>query len=174
MNPTCRPPPHTVWLTSTVCSLSSPPLSIRREIAVMYVIGSSLWLSTEAVAFFSLPILSLFSLPACSLVSSRIVILERLSLHCSSNLKTENHWIWSTGLSTQLTPSSRREARARGSLIVLTEHTPLATRWTRGQMAYRVFSGSFRGGHRRYLSIRNHDNRSSADWIRLCPGLSKN
>ncbi len=42
-----------------------------------------------------------------------------------------------------------------------------------GQMACRVFSGSFRGGHRRYLSIRNHDNRSSADWIRLCPGLSK-
>ncbi len=35
-------------------------------------------------------------------------------------------------------------------------------------------SGSFRGGHRRYLPIRNHDNRSSADWIRLCPGLSKN
>ncbi len=26
----------------------------------------------------------------------------------------------------------------------------------------------------RYLPIRNHDNRSSADWIRLCPGLSKN
>ncbi len=41
-------------------------------------------------------------------------------------------------------------------------------------MAYRVFDGSFRGGHWRYLPIRNHDNRSSADWIRLCPGLSKN
>ncbi len=36
-------------------------------------------------------------------------------------------------------------------------------------MACRVFSSSFRGGHRRYLSIRNHDNRSYADWIRLCP-----
>ncbi len=24
------------------------------------------------------------------------------------------------------------------------------------------------------LPIRNHDNRSSADWIRLCPGLSNN
>ncbi len=34
------------------------------------LLGSSLWLLTEAVAFFSLPILSLFSLPACSLVSS--------------------------------------------------------------------------------------------------------
>ncbi len=31
-----------------------------------------------------------------------------------------------------------------------------------------------RGGHWRYLPIRNHDNRSSSDWIRLCPGLSKN
>ncbi len=41
-------------------------------------------------------------------------------------------------------------------------------------MANRVFGGSFRGGHWRYLPIRNHDNRSSADWIRLCPGLSKN
>ncbi len=27
---------------------------------------------------------------------------------------------------------------------------------------------------RTYLPIRNHDNRYSADWIRLCPGLSKN
>ncbi len=35
-------------------------------------------------------------------------------------------------------------------------------------------SGSFRGGHWRYLPIRNHDNRYFADWIRLCPGLSKN
>ncbi len=33
---------------------------------------------------------------------------------------------------------------------------------------------SFRGGHWRYLPIRNHDNRYFADWIRLCPGLSKN
>ncbi len=43
-----------------------------------------------------------------------------------------------------------------------------------GEVADSVSSGSFRGGHRRYLPIRNHDNRSSADWIRLCPGLSKN
>ncbi len=43
-----------------------------------------------------------------------------------------------------------------------------------GEVADRVSSGSFRGGHWRYLPIRNHDNRSSADWIKLCPGLSKN
>ncbi len=43
-----------------------------------------------------------------------------------------------------------------------------------GEVANRVSCGSFRGGHWRYLPIRNHDNRYFADWIRLCPGLSKN
>ncbi len=43
-----------------------------------------------------------------------------------------------------------------------------------GDVADRASSGSFRGGHWRYLPIRNHDNRPSADWIMLCPGLSKN
>ncbi len=44
--------------------------------------------------------------------------------------------------------------------------------WERWRIV--CLAGFFRGGHRRYLPIRNHDNRSSADWIRLCPGLSKN
>ncbi len=65
--------------------------------------------------------------PACSPVLSDLL---RDSL-CTV-LQTEKLWIWSTGLSTLLTPS-----------------------W-------------------RYLPIRNHDNRYFADWIRLCPGLSKN
>ncbi len=65
--------------------------------------------------------------PACSPVLSDLL---RDSL-CTA-LQTEKLWIWSTGLSTLLTPS-----------------------W-------------------RYLPIRNHDNRYFADWIRLCPGLSKN
>ncbi len=43
-----------------------------------------------------------------------------------------------------------------------------------GEVANRMSSGSFRGGHWRYLPIRNHDNRYFAEWIRLCPGLSKN
>ncbi len=43
-----------------------------------------------------------------------------------------------------------------------------------GEVANRVSCGSFRGGHWRYLPIRNHENRYFADWIRLCPGLSKN
>ncbi len=42
-----------------------------------------------------------------------------------------------------------------------------------GEVANRVSCGSFCGGHW-YLPIRNHDNRYFADWIRLCPGLSKN
>ncbi len=42
-----------------------------------------------------------------------------------------------------------------------------------GEVANRVSCGSFRGGHW-YLPFRNHDNRYFADWIRLCPGLSKN
>ncbi len=45
-----------------------------------------LWLSMEAVAFFHAPRPLPFFPPACSLVSYR-VILERLSLHCSSKLK---------------------------------------------------------------------------------------
>ncbi len=43
-----------------------------------------------------------------------------------------------------------------------------------GEVANRMSSGSFRGGHWRYLPIRNDDNRYFAEWIRLCPGLSKN
>ncbi len=120
--------------------------------------------------FFSLPVLTLFSLPACSLVSYR-VILERLSLHCSSKpqnwknhgfdqLVSQRNWhhlldeklgFWGTWLPWRNVPRWLHDGRV-------------------GQMACRVFSGSFRGGHRRYLSIRNHDNRSSADWIRLSPG----
>ncbi len=43
-----------------------------------------------------------------------------------------------------------------------------------GEVENRMSGGSFRGGHWRYLPIRYHDNRYFADWIRLCPGLSKN
>ncbi len=57
-----------------------------------------LWHSTEAVTFFSLPVLALI-FPACSLVSSHLL---RDSL-CTA-LQTERLWIWSTRLSTQLTP----------------------------------------------------------------------
>ncbi len=43
-----------------------------------------------------------------------------------------------------------------------------------GEVANRMSGGSFRGGRWGYLPFRHHDNRYSADWIRLYPGLSKN
>ncbi len=66
--------------------------------------------------------------PACFLVSSHLL---RDSL-CTA-LRTEILWIWSTGLSTQLTPSSRREAWVLGNLTARTERSQLAIRWTRGR-----------------------------------------
>ncbi len=65
--------------------------------------------------------------PACSPVLSDLL---RDSL-CTA-LQTEKLWIWSTGLSTLLTPSSRQEAWVPGNLSALTERSQLATRWTRG------------------------------------------
>ncbi len=69
-----------------------------------------------------------FFTPFRSFVSSHLL---RDSL-CTA-LQTERLWIWSTGLSTQLTPSSRREAWVLGNLTALTEHSQLAIRWTRGR-----------------------------------------
>ncbi len=86
---------------------------------------SSLALNGGGRIFHS-PSSPLFSLLA--LVSSHLL---RDSL-CTA-LQTERLWIWSTGLSTQLTPSSRREAWVRGNLSALTERSQLATRWTRGR-----------------------------------------
>ncbi len=43
-----------------------------------------------------------------------------------------------------------------------------------GEVANRMSGGPFRGGRWGYLPFRHHDNRYSADWIRLYPGLSKN
>ncbi len=75
---------------------------------------------------FSLPVLALI-FPACSLVSSHLIYWETLSALLS---KLKNYGF---GLSTQLTPSSRREAWVRGNLTALTERSQLATRWTRGR-----------------------------------------
>ncbi len=63
------------------------------------------------------------------------------------------------------------ETWVSGNLTALTERSQRAIRWR--YTTNRVSCGSFRGGHW-YLPIRNHDNRYFADWIRLCPGLSKN
>ncbi len=66
------------------------------------------------------------------------------------------------------------ETWVSGNLTALMERSQPAVRWRVGEVANRVSCGSFRGGQWRYLPIRNHDNRYFADWIRLCPGLSKN
>ncbi len=119
--------------------------------------------------FFS-PSSPLFSLLA--LLSCHVSSIERLSLHCSPNWKnygfdqlvSQRNWhhlldeklgFWGTWLPWRNVCSWLHDGRVE-------------------RVAYRVFSGSFRGGHWRYLPIRNHDNRSFADRIRLCPGLSKN
>ncbi len=120
--------------------------------------------------FFLSPSSPLFSLLA--LLSCHVSSIERLSLHCSSNWKnygfdqlvSQRNWhhlldeklrFWGTRLPWRNVCSWLHDGRVE-------------------RVAYRVFSGSFRGGHWRYLPIRNHDNRSFADRIRLCPGLSKN
>ncbi len=115
----------------------------------------------EAVAFFTPhpPLFSLLALQYC------LIYWETL---CTA-LQIEKLWIWSIGLSMLLTPSSRQEACLPWRNVRSWVYDGRV-----GEMVNRVSSGSFRGGHWRYLPIRNHDNRSSADWIRLCPGLSKN
>ncbi len=117
----------------------------------------------------SLPILTFFT---CLLLLSRLILL-RDSL-CSA-LQTEKLWIWSTGLSALLTPSFRLENWVPGNLSALTERSQLGIRGMRGRggksYVLRLFPW-------RTLKISTfsdtNDNRSSADWIRLCPGLSKN
>ncbi len=122
---------------------------------------------------FSLPVLALI-FPACSLVSSRLVysntwetlsaLLSKLKNHGFDQLVSQRNWhhlldeklgFGGTWLPCRNVRSWLHDGRV-------------------GEVAGRVSGGSFRGGHWRYLPIRNHDNRSSADWIRLCPGLSKN
>ncbi len=118
----------------------------------------SLWLSTEAVAFSPRPHPYL----PCFAPLSR----ERLSL-CTA-LQTKILWInWS------LNAIDTIETWVSGNLTALTGRSQPAIRWRVGEVANRVSCSSVREGHW-YLPIRNHDNRYFADWIRLCPGLSKN
>ncbi len=99
----------------------------RLVVHLFFLSSFFLWHSTEAVAFFHSPSSPLFSLLA-PFVSSHLL---RDSL-CTA-LQTERLWIWSTGLSTQLTPSSLREAGVLGNLTALTERSQLAIRWTCGR-----------------------------------------
>ncbi len=107
------------------------------------------------------------SLPVLTLIFPALLpCLVRDSL-CTA-LQTKILWInWS------LNAIDTIETWVSGNLTALTERSQPAIRWRVGEVANRVSCGSFRGGHW-YLPIRNHDNRYFADWIRLCPGLSKN
>ncbi len=107
------------------------------------------------------------SLPVLTLIFSALLpCLVRDSL-CTA-LQTKILWInWS------LNAIDTIETWVSGNLTALTERSQPAIRWRVGEVANRVSGGYFRGGHW-YLPIRNHDNRYFADWIRLCPGLSKN
>ncbi len=84
------------------------------------------WLSTEAVAFFTTysPIFSLLA----SFVSSHLL---RDSL-CMA-LQTRKLWIWSTGLLVQLTLSSQQEVWVLGNLFVRTGRSQPAIRGMRGR-----------------------------------------
>ncbi len=107
------------------------------------------------------------SLPVLTLIFPALLpCLVRDSL-CTA-LQTKILWInWS------LNAIDTMETWVSGNLTALTERSQPAIRWRVGEVANRVSGGSFPGGHW-YLPIRNHDNRYFADWIRLCPGLSKN
>ncbi len=141
----------------------------RLVVHLFFLSSFFLWHSTEAGRIFSLPVLALI-FPACSLCL--ISSIERLSLYGSPNWKImdlinwslNRNWhhllfekpgFWGTWLPWRNVRSWLYDGRV-------------------GEVANRMSSGSFRGGHWRYLPIRNHDNRYFADWIRLCPELSKN
>ncbi len=113
------------------------------------------------------------SLPVLTLIFPALLPCLVRDTLCTA-LQTKILWInWS------LNAIDTMETWVSGNLTALTERSQPAIRWTRGRGGEScVFKsnptgGSFRGGHG-YLPIRYHDNRSSADWIRLCPGLSKN
>ncbi len=129
------------------------------------------WHSTEVVAYISLPALPFFSSLLASAVSSHPSIEETLSARLSKlenygfdqlvsqrdwyHLLNEKSGFWGTCL-------SWRDIRGR------------IYEGCMGEVANRVSGGSFRWGRWGYLPFRHHDNRYSADWIRLYPGLSKN
>jgi len=124
------------------------------------------WHSMEAVAFFTPHPRPYFSCLFSCLVSS----IERLSLHCSPNLKIMDLINWSLNAIDTIFST----LGFGGTWVPWRNVHSWLHDGRVGEVADRVSSGSFCGGHWRYLPIRNHDNRSSADWIRLCPGLSKN
>ncbi len=165
-----------IVLTHRFFGLNSP-IFINRNVLQGFsllfkdvLFGSFLyWHSTEVVAFFHSLSSPLFSLLARL---SRLIYWETLSARLSKlkdygfdQLVSQCNWhhllvekpaFWGTWLPWRNVHSWLYDGRV-------------------GEVVNRMSSGSSRGGHWRYLPIRwYHDNRYFADWIRLCPGLSKN
>ncbi len=129
------------------------------------------WHLNGGSRFFSLSRPPFF--PPCLLLLSRLIssIEETLSARLSKlenygfdQLVSQRNWyhllkeksgFWGTRL-------SRRDVRGR------------IYEGCMGEVANRMSGGSFCGGRWGYLPFRHHDIRFSADWIRLCPGLSEN
>ncbi len=88
------------------------------------------WHSTEVVALDFTPRPTLF-FPLCLLLLSRLIIYWKDSF-CTA-LQTRKLWIWSTGLSAQLIPSSQREVWVLGNLFVLTGRSRPDIRGMRGR-----------------------------------------
>ncbi len=145
--------------------MTTAPVKTESMVALVSLLFS--FGSTEAVAFFT-PRPSLFSLLAlqyCLIYWETLsALLFKLRNYGFDQLVSQGYWhhlldeksgFWGTCLPWRDVCSWVYDGRV-------------------GEVVNRVSSGSFRGGHWRYLPIRNHDNRSSADWISLCPGLSKN
>ncbi len=150
---------------------SSPylSLSVSVSLSLSLSLSFSFGFQRRQSLIFTLPS-SPFFLPACffCLVS---YLLKRLSLHGSPNWKIMDLINWS--LSAIDTIFSRRSLGS-GEPVCSdgTSRPDIRGMHGRGGKSYvwRLFLWRTRGN----LPFRHHDNRYSADWIRLCPGLSEN
>ncbi len=104
-------------------------LKERRNNWILSRISFLVWLSTEAVAFFSLSRPPLFSSLLASSVSSHIYWRDSL---CTA-LQTGKLWIWSTSLSARLIPSSQGEVWVLGNPFVPTGRSRPDLRGMRGR-----------------------------------------
>ncbi len=162
-----------VLFLGTVIDSVQRTATVSAEQATWLLIPDQLilvWLSTEAVTSFHSPVLPFF--PPCLLLLSRLISIEetlsarlsKLENYGFDQLVSQRNWyhllneksgFWGTRL-------SWRDVRGR------------IYKGCMGEVANRMSGGSFCGGRWGYLPFRHHDNRYSADWIRLCPGLSEN
>ncbi len=129
------------------------------------------WHSTEVVAYISLPALPFFSSLLASSVSSHPSIEETFSARLS---KLENYWFDQLVSQRDWYHLLNEKSGFWGTCLSWRDVRGRIYEGCMGEVANRVSGGSFRWGRWGYLPFRHHDNRYSADWIRLYPGLSKN